>query len=61
MKLPSKVKFDGVSSPLKEMPEFLNVEQDGKTYRETDTFDTFSLNLHGTTQDLQVLMLLNQC
>ena len=42
VKLPSKVKFDGVSSPLKEMPEFLNVEQDGKKLiRETDTFDTF--------------------
>ena len=42
VELPSKVKFDGVSSPLKEMPEFLNVEQDGKKLiRETDTFDTF--------------------
>ena len=40
--LPSKVEFKGVSSPLNEMPEFLNVEQDGmKLVRETDTFDTF--------------------
>ena len=40
--LPSKVEFNGVSSPLNEMPEFLNVEQDGmKLIRETDTFDTF--------------------
>ena len=40
--LPSKVEFKGVSSPLNEMPEFLNVEQDGmKLIRETDTFDTF--------------------
>ena len=42
VELPSKVKFEGVSSPLKEMPEFYNVEQDGKKLiRETDTFDTF--------------------
>ena len=40
--LPSEVEFKGVSSPLNEMPEFLNVEQDGmKLIRETDTFDTF--------------------
>ena len=40
--LPKKVQFKGVSSPLNEMPEFLNTEQDGKKLtRETDTFDTF--------------------
>ena len=40
--LPKKVQFNGVSSPLNEMPEFLNIEQDGKELtRETDTFDTF--------------------
>jgi leucyl-tRNA synthetase len=42
VELPSKVEFKGVSSPLKDMPEFLNVEQEGKALRrETDTFDTF--------------------
>ena len=42
VKLPSNVKFEGVSSPLKRMPEFLNVDQKGvKLTRETDTFDTF--------------------
>ncbi len=42
VELPSKVEFKGVSSPLKDMPEFLNVDQDGKSLiRETDTFDTF--------------------
>ena len=42
VKLPTKVKFEGVSSPLKDMEEFLNVEQDGLALkRETDTFDTF--------------------
>ena len=40
--LPKKVQFKGVSSPLNEMPGFLNIEQDGKKLtRETDTFDTF--------------------
>ena len=40
--LPREVEFKGVSSPLKEMPDFLNIEQDGKELtRETDTFDTF--------------------
>ena len=42
VELPSKVEFKGVSSPLKDMPEFLEVTQDGKDlFRETDTFDTF--------------------
>tara|TARA_B100001057_G_scaffold406973_1_gene420608 strand:- start:9241 stop:11691 length:2451 start_codon:yes stop_codon:yes gene_type:complete len=42
VELPSKVEFEGVSSPLKNMPEFLNIDQDGqKLQRETDTFDTF--------------------
>ena len=42
VELPSKVEFKGVSSPLKDMPEFLNVNQEGKALiRETDTFDTF--------------------
>ena len=42
VQLPAKVNFEGVSSPLKDMPEFLNVDQDGKKLiRETDTFDTF--------------------
>jgi len=42
VRLPLKVEFKGVNSPLKEMKEFINAEQDGKSYkRETDTFDTF--------------------
>ena len=42
VELPSKVEFKGVSSPLKDMPEFLNVDQEGRALiRETDTFDTF--------------------
>ena len=42
VELPSKVEFEGVSSPLKNMPDFLNVNQEGKALiRETDTFDTF--------------------
>ena len=42
VKLPTKVKFQGVSSPLKDMDNFLNAEQDGRSFkRETDTFDTF--------------------
>ena len=42
VELPSKVEFKGVSSPLKDMPEFLKVDQEGKALiRETDTFDTF--------------------
>jgi leucyl-tRNA synthetase len=42
--LPEDVKFTGVGSPLKEMPEFVNVDCPtcGKpARRETDTFDTF--------------------
>ena len=42
VKLPLKVEFKGVNSPLKDMKDFINIEQDGKSYeRETDTFDTF--------------------
>ncbi len=42
VKLPLEVKFKGVNSPLKDMEEFINIEQDGKSLkRETDTFDTF--------------------
>jgi len=42
VKLPLEVKFKGVNSPLKDMEEFTNIEQDGKSLkRETDTFDTF--------------------
>lgn len=36
--LPEDVELDGVSSPIKKMPEFSELE-DG--FRETDTFDTF--------------------
>ena len=42
--LPEDVKFTGVGSPLKDMPEFINVDcpKCGKpARRETDTFDTF--------------------
>lgn len=42
--LPENVEFSGVTSPLKNMPEFLNVDcpQCKKpAQRETDTFDTF--------------------
>ena len=42
VELPNKVEFKGVSSPLKNMPEFLKINQNGKDLvRETDTFDTF--------------------
>ena len=42
VRLPLEVKFKGVNSPLKDMKEFINIEQDGKSLkRETDTFDTF--------------------
>ena len=42
--LPTDVTFDGVASPLKSMPEFLDVdcpECGAAAQRETDTFDTF--------------------
>lgn len=42
--LPTDVKFQGVTSPLKDMPEFLNVscpKCHKPAKRETDTFDTF--------------------
>ena len=42
VELPSKVEFKGVGSPLKDMSDFFNVNQEGKALiRETDTFDTF--------------------
>jgi leucyl-tRNA synthetase len=39
VELPTNVQFEGVSSPIKQMPEFYQLA-DGGT-RETDTFDTF--------------------
>ena len=41
VELPSAVEFKGVSSPLKDMPEFLNFDQEGSSNKKTDTFDTF--------------------
>ena len=42
--LPEEVRFDGVGSPIKKLPEFYNTtcpKCGGKAQRETDTFDTF--------------------
>lgn len=42
--LPEDVAFEGISSPIKSMPEFINVQApdgSGMAQRETDTFDTF--------------------
>ncbi|MCP5420084.1 MAG: leucine--tRNA ligase [Gammaproteobacteria bacterium] len=42
--LPEQVEFEGVASPLKQMPEFLQAacpKCGGAAERETDTFDTF--------------------
>ncbi len=42
--LPEDIEFEGISSPIKSMPEFINVnapDGSGPAERETDTFDTF--------------------
>ena len=40
--LPTDVVMDGVNSPIKNNPEFENIDLDGQpAFRETDTFDTF--------------------
>ncbi len=42
--LPEDIEFKGISSPIKSMPDFINVEApdgSGPAERETDTFDTF--------------------
>ena len=42
--LPEDIKFEGVGSPIKKMPEFYQTtcpKCGGKAHRETDTFDTF--------------------
>jgi len=42
--LPEDVEFEGINSPIKSMPEFINVDApdgSGPAERETDTFDTF--------------------
>jgi leucyl-tRNA synthetase len=44
VRLPEDIEWQGVSSPLKKMPEFVNTEIPGtgeRATRETDTFDTF--------------------
>ncbi|WP_428242423.1 leucine--tRNA ligase [Gynuella sp.] len=42
VELPIDVTFDGINSPIKNNPDFENVEHQGKpAKRETDTFDTF--------------------
>lgn len=40
--LPTDVVMDGINSPIKNNPEFENIELNGQAmFRETDTFDTF--------------------
>ncbi|HIF50580.1 MAG TPA: leucine--tRNA ligase [Thiotrichaceae bacterium] len=42
--LPEDIEFEGINSPIKSMPEFINVDSpdgSGPAERETDTFDTF--------------------
>ena len=42
--LPEDIEFEGINSPIKSMPEFINVDApdgSGPGERETDTFDTF--------------------
>ncbi len=40
--LPTDVVMDGINSPIKNNPEFSDIELDGEAaFRETDTFDTF--------------------
>jgi leucyl-tRNA synthetase len=40
--LPTDVVMDGINSPIKNNPEFSEIELNGETaFRETDTFDTF--------------------
>lgn len=44
VELPENIEFEGISSPIKSMPEFINVDApdgSGAAIRETDTFDTF--------------------
>ena len=42
VELPTDVVMDGVNSPIKNNPDFENIEFGGKqAFRETDTFDTF--------------------
>lgn len=42
VELPTDVVMDGVNSPIKNNPEFENIEFNGEqAFRETDTFDTF--------------------
>jgi leucyl-tRNA synthetase len=44
VELPEDIEFEGISSPIKSMSEFINVDApdgSGPAVRETDTFDTF--------------------
>jgi len=42
VELPTEVVMDGVNSPIKNNPDFENIEFNGEqAFRETDTFDTF--------------------